>query len=366
MQTRETTTQAPRRLGVTTAEAVVIVAAALALAAGAGGIAYAVWQSLRPREVAGPIGATSAPATDAAPVVCEETGRFDTGLAKSRGIAAGPDATWYVAGDQAVRVFDSAGKKLREIDVGEAPAPLAVATDGTLYLATRDRILVYDDAGKRRAAWPSAGDKALLTSLAVTRDHVFVADAGNRVVRRYDRAGKLLGTLGRKDLDRNVPGLIVPSPYLDIAAGPDGLLRVTNPGRRHVETYTPAGDLEMSWGEYGRGAKDFAGCCNPAHLAVIVSPESPERVEAIVTCEKGLTRVKLHDIRGRLIGLVAGPEQFAEHDRLLAGKPSGYPFSALDVAVDPAGRIAILDPVTQRVRLFRRLGRGTSQPGARP
>ena len=47
---------------------------------------------------------------------------------------------------------------------------------------------------------------------------------------RYDKSGKLAGRIGEKNKERNIPGLIVPSPYLDVVLARDGLLRVNNTG----------------------------------------------------------------------------------------------------------------------------------------
>ena len=62
------------------------------------------------------------------------------------------------------------------------------------YLASQgvgvgDHVEVYDRSGKRVAVWESLGERAVLSSIAVAEDDVFVADAGNRVVLRYDSDG---------------------------------------------------------------------------------------------------------------------------------------------------------------------------------
>ena len=71
-----------------------------------------------------------------------------------------------------------------------------------------------------------------------------------RIILRYNKEGKLLGRMGKKDKQKNISGLIVPSPYMDVAIAPDGLLRVANTGRHRIEAYTFAGDLELWWGKY--------------------------------------------------------------------------------------------------------------------
>ena len=110
--------------------------------------------------------------------------------------------------------------------------------DGTVYAGARDHVEVFDAKGKRLATWESPGKRTWFTGLAVGENDVFAADAGNRVVLRYDKSGKLAGRIGEKNKERNIPGLIMPSPYLDVKLARDGLLRLNNTGRHRVEAYT--------------------------------------------------------------------------------------------------------------------------------
>jgi hypothetical protein len=126
----------------------------------------------------------------------------------------------------------------------------------------------------------------------------------------------------------------------------DGLLRVTNPGRHRVEAYTVDGHLELAWGKPSAGIDGFCGCCNPINIALL--PDG-----RMVTCEKGLPRVKIYREDGTLESVVAGTETFPENAKfsmnLAAGKLGG-----LDAAVDSKGRVYILDPVTGVVRVMAR------------
>ena len=69
--------------------------------------------------------------------------------------------------------------------------------------------------------------------------------------------------------------------------------------------------------------------------------------------EKGF-KVKLYDADGVFVGLVAGPEQFGQHDAICAGKGIGCTSGGLDVAEDSQKRIVILDPYTSEIRFFTR------------
>jgi len=164
-------------------------------------------------------------------VLYRQAGELRSGLTEARGIAVGPDGRIYLAGDRRIRIFPAAATtrpaRVREIKTDAPPQCLAVGADGAIYVGMADHVAVYDPAGARRAAWEKLGEKALLTSLAVSEDNVFAADAGHRVVLRYDTAGKLLGRIGQKNDRRNIPGIFLRGLYLDVAMAPDGLLRVT-------------------------------------------------------------------------------------------------------------------------------------------
>ena len=271
---------------------------------------------------------------DPAMVRYRQAAEIDTGFQEARGVAAGADGRIYAAGDRAIRVFDAGGRKLSEIALGAEPRALAVDADGTIYVAMRDHLEVYDAQGRPKAAWESPGAEAILTSVAVSAGEVFLADAGDRAILRYDKAGKILGRLARKDDARGIPGIVVRSPHLDVAMGADGLLRVANSGRLSVETYLPDGGLEIAWGAPSMDKiEGFCGCCNPTDIAVLADGR-------VVTAEKGIPRVKLYDAHGQLLAVVAPPAVF-EQDVV-----------GLDLAADPAGRILVLDPAARKIRVF--------------
>ena len=276
-------------------------------------------------------------------------GTIRTPYRDARAIALGPKGRIYLGADKAIRIlpaqavtagFDPA--KVRTIPTAQTPRCLAIDETGGAYAGVGPAVEVYSPAGKLLSRWavPAGKRPAVLTSIVLCRGNVFVADAGNRVVLRYDPAGKLLGRIGRKDKARGVPGLVVPSPYLDLAIGPDGLLRVVNPGRLRVEAYTFDGDLELWWGRASsRDISGFAGCCNP--VAVAFDPRG-----RLVTAEKGVRRVKLYDADGKFLGVVAPPEAFADT------APLGRKVGELDLAVAEDGRVFVLDPYTSEVKIF--------------
>lgn len=275
---------------------------------------------------------------DPALILYEQTAAFDTGLDPSVAIVIRGEEL-FLAGETQIRIFDLSGVQKQDIPLELPPQSVAVDESGSLWIAFVSHVEQYSRDGKRVAAWPPLDNKSNLTSIAVSKGDVYLADAGNRIVLRYDRSGKLKNEIGRRDDDREIPGFVIPSPHFDLAMAPDGLLRVVNPGRHTIEAYTPRGDREFDWGSGSAGVEGFCGCCNPVAFAIL--PDG-----SIVTVEKGLVRVKVYDPRGQFVGVVASPEQLA------TARDTKTISAAFDVAVDSTGQIFVLDTLKDQVRVF--------------
>ncbi len=271
-----------------------------------------------------------------------------TGFKQSRAIALDSSGRMCVAGDRAIRVFGNAGNFERSIELSGEPRCLAVVENGNIYVGLADHVEVLNADGKNVASWESLGDEAVLTSIATHGDGVFVADAGHRVVLHYDTAGTLVGHIGEKDPDREIPGLVIPSPHLDLAVSRDGLLRVANPGRNRIETYTLDGHLEFWWGQRSVKIEGFCGCCNPVNFAIL--PDG-----GFVTSEKGLVRVKIYNSDGGFVGVVAGPTQLTRGSLMkICETPEECQGPAFDVAAGADGRVYVLDTTENVVKIFSR------------
>ncbi|MFC1714238.1 hypothetical protein ACFL6S_11235 [Candidatus Poribacteria bacterium] len=284
--------------------------------------------------------------TDPSLIKYEESGKIKAGFTEVSAIAVDSEDRIYIAGDRSIRIFNSNGNTLSKMELSDAPQCLTVTDDGTVYVGMRDHVEVYDPSGVRKARWESAGEKAVLTSIAVSGNDVFVANAGGRVVLRYDGSGELVGRIGERDQERNIPGIVIVGPYFDLAVADDGLLRVGNAGSQRMEAYTFDGDLELSWGKASNLIDGFAGCHNPVNFAFL--PDG-----RLVTCEIGLPRVKIYSASGDFESVVAGAELFpkSEEPLILEGK-SDFRNRGLDVAVDSQERILVLDPSERAVRIF--------------
>jgi hypothetical protein len=283
--------------------------------------------------------------TDPKLIAYEEKARWKAAHADAKRLAISAEDIVYVCAGNYLTAHQRTGETKFEIAMNEPTRCCAIAPDGTIFLGLRDHIKVFDAKGQRKATWDSSGKKSWLTGIAVGETDVFAADAGNRVILRYDKSGKLIRRIGEKNKERNIPGFIIPSPFFGVEFSRDGLLRVNNPGRHRMELYTPDGDFEGSWGVTGMGITKFCGCCNPINFALL--PDGK-----YVTCEKGLPRVKIYSATGEFESVVAGVETFSENAR--ACGPSDCTAGGLDVAVDSQGRIYILDIVTGDIRVMQR------------
>lgn len=249
------------------------------------------------------------------------------------GLATDSDDHIIVVGDRRMQIFGHDGVELSRFVLERQPRCVAVSPDKKIYLGMTDQVQAYDFEGRKRKTFRALDREAIITSITATDSDVIVADAGNKTVLRYGTGGEILNRIGDKDPRNGIRGLIIPSPYFDVAIGYEGHLWVANTGRHTLENYTFEGRLRSSWGKASWGIEGFCGCCNPTHFTLL--PDG-----RFVTSEKGLARVKVYDQAGRLESVVAGPDQFDEGT------------VGLDLAVDRRGRILVLDPRRRAVRRF--------------
>ncbi|MBN1865579.1 MAG: hypothetical protein JW808_11840, partial [Victivallales bacterium] len=172
-----------------------------------------------------------------------------------------------------------------------------------------------------------------LTSIALSGDIVFVADAGTRSVWKFNHEGVNLGKIAEEDAGAGIPKLVVPSPFFDLAALDDSGVWVVNPGQHTIARFSHDGKLLESWGTHSHEVEGFCGCCNPSHIAMF-------KDGSFVTSEKGFVRVKTYDPQGNFSGLVASAGQFQKGSQGLA------------LAVDSSQRILVMDKKTKVIRVF--------------
>jgi hypothetical protein len=254
------------------------------------------------------------------------------------GLAVRTDGVLLVAAADGVHVLDSTGGRLAHWPT-DGPARALVATAEQVLVGLEDRVVVFSPEGEHLAEWGGAQDSEpgrlrLVTGMAVDDGSVFVADAGNRCVQRFALDGDFIQEIGRRDPGQGVPGILLPSPYLDCCVDDQGRLWVSNPGRHRLEAYAVDGRLITAVGGPGNGVGRFCGCCNPTNLAWFAT------AEALVTAEKGLPRLQILDARDGTCLAYAGSELLGPDER------------GMDLAFAGNGELCVLLPVSRRIAVF--------------
>jgi hypothetical protein len=284
---------------------------------------------------------------DPALVTHTELPSIDPGISALSALATSAGGRIYAAGTGVLAVYDLDGAELVRHAIFGQPNCLAVSPDGEIFLGMDDHVEVLDSTGESKAVWPNLGDRAHVTSITASGEDVYVADAGNRVVVRLDRQGKVLARMGKKDADKDIPGFIVPSPCFDVAFDNAGALWAVNPGRHGLENYRSTGELVTAWYRPSMELDGFCGCCNPAHVAF-------RSDGSLITAEKGLARVKVYSVDQKLLGVVAPPEAF--HESPLGAFSEEVEVHFLDLAVDARNRVLLLDGRRNVIRVFQEKG----------
>jgi len=273
---------------------------------------------------------------DPALITYREAGIIELNLTEPAAVAVDAADQIYVTGDKLVLIFNRDGQPTAKFAVSTPAKCLAISSNGKIYLGLTDHVEIYDKTGKRLASWGKISEKTVITAIAVNASQVFVADAGSRLVRRFDLQGKELGVFGKKNDAEGIPGFIVPSPYFDLKLAEDETLWVVNPGRHKLENFSLDGSFRSSWGSASFQVEGFCGCCNPINIALL-------KDGSMVTSEKGLARIKIYNAIGKMTEVVAGPEQFKEN-------------TVIDLAVDSQQRILALDSKAKAIRIFVKKG----------
>jgi len=153
----------------------------------------------------------------------------------------------YVGGDSFVSCYN---KDLQLVWNLITPYPITSLSNygDTIYAATMELILIISSEGILSQEWGPFEYNGIITSVASNSSYIAFADAGNKMVFILDKTGDvktLIGPSGEQ--------FIVPSPYFDVALGPDNYLFVANTGHRRVETRTIEGEVLSYFGDIPSG-----------------------------------------------------------------------------------------------------------------
>ena len=269
---------------------------------------------------------------DSTAILYRETVTFPVKVEEPKGIAISGKQI-VVVSEKFLLKYDYTGKELFRKEIPDTANCITVDANNEIWVGTLHSVDLFDQGGTLLKRWNSFGDRSVITSIAVSGENVYVADAGNRIVYHCNTNGQILSRIGGKDEQKGVPGYIIPSPYFDLALDDSGFLWVANTGRHSFENYNKDGSLRTSWGIASFKIEGFTGCCNPAQFAILSD-------NSFITSEKGMPRIKLYDQHGVFKGIVASPSMFA----------NGW--YAPDIAIDADQRVIALDFDRKQVRIF--------------
>ena len=248
------------------------------------------------------------------PVLLKEDGDFVSPYRRVYGFVADDDiralevveGSIYIAMPNVISVYGLSGELQTNFSTPSDIRDMTVH-NGRIYALFPSRIEVYDRQGNVTAEWDACSSNSDYCSLAVCQEGVFVTDASNKNICKYN----LDGTLAR--FIKSPKGFVVPSYSFGITCM-DGVIYCSNPGRHQVESYTTEGEFIASFGKSGTEPGAFSGCCNPVFL-------TPSNNGELLTSEKGIPRISCYRTDGTFRSV------------LLDGKALGGGHEAYDIRV---------------------------------
>jgi len=241
----------------------------------------------------------------------------------------------YIGSGKALFIVDTLGTHLNAVALDDTVRSITTHENGDIYIASQKRISVLDSGGIKKQSWEMDNERTFFTSVAVDGNNVFAADAGERIILRFDTTGTLINRIGDKDSTKDISGFVIPSANFGLAIGRDGSLWAANTGRHKLQNFRTNGELISEWGEAGAQTDAFCGCCNPVSFTLIGDG-------SFVTGEKGFSRVKIYNQAGKFVTVVAPPSVFLGPKAIAA------------LAADSHGTIYIADAYEKTIRRFKR------------
>ena len=242
------------------------------------------------------------------------------------------DGCLYLLADNYLQVIKPDGSEVKKITLGEGATCLSVLKDKRILIGFKDYIALMNPDFQLIRRTKSL-EKALFSAVASNGTLIFVADAGQKQVLVYDFSLSQKAVFKGESGVSDQHGFIIPSMHFDLAVNNDQELWVVNPGMHALQNYADNGKLRGYWSKTSFEINGFSGCCNPFHIAFL--PDG-----AMVTSEKGLVRIKIHEPSGQLRSVVAPPSSFEGEKK------------APDVAVDEKGVVYALDYEKKLIRIF--------------
>ncbi len=272
----------------------------------------------------------------------KQTGQFKTSLSVINAIAIDKNDNIYVAGNNEIQIFNKNWKAINSFKTDSIITCIATDNQQNIYIGIENHVEKFDTKGSLIKKWKSFNTKdGYITSIAINDHNVYVADAGIGFILRYDFNGNLLSTIGKKDTAKGINSYVIPSMYFDIAIGLFNDIWVVNPGKHELINYSEKGEWRSSWGKTSIEVDGFAGCCNPAHFAILPNGY-------FVTYEKGINRIKIYNQAGTFECMVVSDEQLKGNSEYNCSMST----TVNDIATNTEGTIYIADAVNQSIKMY--------------
>jgi len=196
------------------------------------------------------------------------------------------DSLIVVANGKELQKYTYQGKQVFSHSLIDTATCITVDKKGNLLIGMTRLVAQYDRNGNLVNQFDPVKGNTIFTSIAISGENIFVADAGNRTIHHYNRNGEKLADIGEKDEHLGIPEFVIPSPYFDVAIDADGFLWAANTGRHLFENFNKDGSLRTSWGVTSMKIEGFSGCCNPAHFVIMDD-------NSFITSIKGMPKIKI-------------------------------------------------------------------------
>ncbi|MDX1944277.1 MAG: peptidyl-alpha-hydroxyglycine alpha-amidating lyase family protein [Pirellulaceae bacterium] len=175
-----------------------------------------------------------------------------------------------------------------EATIGPMSA-VAIDQQDRLYVLHRGTppLLAFDADGNYLRGWGADLFK-VPHGLRIDADgHVWTTDNGNHVLRKFDREGKLLATLGTPGkAGGGKDGFRSPD---DVVFDTAGNLFVADAGNGRIVKLSPSGEFLLEWGKKGKASGQFA----TTHGLAI------DKQDRIYVADRGNKRVQVFDSAGK-------------------------------------------------------------------
>ena len=266
------------------------------------------------------------------------------GLVQPYGSAVDSKGIVYVVDQSAIKIFDKAGKKYREISVIEgiklvAPTGIAIASDGTVFVsdAKLKGVFGFDLNGKMLIALggedgcgESLFERPAGLAVDSANNRLYIVDIKKHHIIAFDLKGQFVYIIGDRGTDLgnfNYP--------TNITVDKEGNIYVSDEGNFRVQIFDSKGKVIKSIGNIGTRLGEFA---RPKGVAV----DSEGHIYVI---DAAFQNFQIFGRGGRLLMFVGG-----------GGKGPGQFSLPTGIFIDSEDRIYIADRMNRRIQIFEYLG----------